>query len=730
MSGREHDPRRLPLLLEIGTQEIPARFIPGSMQQLQALTAAALAEAQLGFAGLRVYATPRRLALLIEALDVRQPDRMVELKGPPVSAAFDAQGLPTPAALGFARKAQVALKDCARASDQRGEILVARRREPGSPAAEVLAQALPRIVLQLSFRKTMRWGDYEVQYPRPLEWVVALLGPQVIDLKIDYLAAGRATRGHRTLAGDEPLPLDDPGRYLQVMRAAGVIADPQERRDMILAGIARELAAYSPRAGLVLDEELLQEIVFLCEHPTPFLGSIGEEFFALPDQVITTALKSHQRYFTVKDRGTGGLLPRFAAVRDGGERSLPTVVAGNERVLRARLADALFYWNFDQRRSPSERALMLGAVTWLEGFGSVLDKTRRLQDLCRLLWTSGLGLGAQAPAALLRAAELAKSDLVSEMIKDGKEFTKLEGFIGARYAERAGEDPQVCRAIERHLLPKAAADELPADDLSSCLSLADRLDTLAGCWLAGFVPTGAKDPYALRRHTLAAVRILLERGWRLDLPAWLQAALDGFAGFAEEPRRRSAHQELAEFVRTRLAGHFQESLGMAPEVVRAVVPVRWSDPVDAVAWIRALQGYRSREDFRSVATGFKRCRNILKGDLLPVQELNACLQRWLAGGRGAGGESFDDLSEPAEVRLRRQAAAGAQAALAAERAGDYDGVFAVLSQFGPVIDDFFGTVRVNVEDERLRAVRTAFLREIHGLFARYGDFAEMAPVDS
>lgn len=730
MSRSANPPERLPFLLEIGSQEIPARFIPAAMAELERQAAAALAQAQLAYARIQVLATPRRLALLVTDLAVRQPDRVTELKGPPLSAAFDEAGDPTPAALGFARKAGVDLDSCLRVNDPRGQILVARRTEPGRTAAAVLADVLPGIVLGLPFRKVMRWGDGEVQYARPLEWILALLGDQVVDLRIDTLAAGRTTRGHRTLAQGRTIAVDDAGRYVETLRAAGVVVDPQQRQAMIREGIAEALAGFAAEAQLVQDDELLQEIVYLCEHPTPFLGSYSEEFFALPPAVITTALKSHQRYFTVQDARTGRLLPRFAAVRDGGRDHLPTVVAGNERVLRARLADALFYWRFDQKKSPQERTLMLGTVTWLEGFGTVLDKTRRLEALCGWLWTTGLKLGEQAPAGLLRAAVLCKSDLVSEMIKDGKEFTKLEGFIGARYAENAGEDPLVCRAIERHLAPRAAADALPGDDISSCLSLADRLDTAAGCWLAGFAPTGAKDPYALRRHALAILRILLERRWRFDLEAGLQRTLAQLAPFADQTRRDQAAAELGDFVRTRMVGHYQEALGGVPEVVRAVLPARWRDPVDALAWIRALEGYRAHEDFRRVATGYKRCRNILKGDVLPVTELEACLGRWLTGGGGSRGESFALLAEPAEVRLREQVAAAAGSILGAEQAGDYSGVFAIFSGFGPAIDTFFASVRVNVDQQDLRQARTAFLREILGLFARYGDFAEMAPADS
>jgi glycyl-tRNA synthetase beta chain len=669
------------------------------------------------------------MAVLIDSLQTRQPDREVEIKGPPVAVAFDGQGQPTPAGLGFARKAGIELADCERGEDQRGEFLVARKTESGRPTAAVLAELVPAAVLGIPFRKVMRWGDHDLEYPRPLQWIVALLGDDVVPLTVGYLPAGRQSRGHRTLAGDRPVEIESPAGYLTAMRAAGVVVDQAERRDLIVTGIARELAAYDPAARLLEDEELLDEVVYICEFPTPFLGSYSEEFFALPPEVITTALKSHQRYFSVGAGKAAGLVPRFVAVRDGGTDHLENVVRGNERVLRARLADALFYWEFDQKLTPDERSAMLGNVTWLEGFGTVLDKTHRLGDLVAWLWDHGLGEGPEAPADLARAAVISKSDLVSEMIKDGKEFTKLEGFIGARYAALAGESPTVCRAIERHYLPRSATGGLPGDRISDILSVADRLDNVTGCWLAGFAPTGAKDPYALRRHVLAILRILLENGYRLDLAAALAEAMTPVHRYATDRDREATLVEIRAFVRTRLERYFADQLGRDPEVVRAVLPVRWRDPVDALAWVKALEGFRDRPDFQQLATGFKRCRNILKGDVLPVADLDGCLQRWLDGGSGTDGADFGGLVESAEKELLARVATSTPLLAGAEGEGRYDEIFAVFSSLGPFIDTFFDAVRVNVDDSGLRELRMSFLREIHGLFARYADFSEVAPKD-
>jgi glycyl-tRNA synthetase beta chain len=722
-------PDRLPFLLEIGSEEIPARFVPDAMAELQRRLVEGFAAARLDAVGVRVVATPRRMVFLCEALSVRQPDRQTEVKGPPLTVAFGADGQPTPAGLGFARKAGVDLAACERVGEGAAACLVARRLEPGRDATAVLAELVPAVILGIPFRKVMRWGEYDLEYPRPLQWIVALLGDQVVDLAVGHIRSGRLSRGHRTLAGNREVSLTSPAGYLEAMAAAGVMVDHDERRQTIRDGLAACLAAEQPDGRLMVDEELLTEVVFLCEQPRPFLGRYEDRYAALPDEVIATALKAHQRYFSIVG-ADGRLLPRFASVRDGGSDHLANVIAGNERVLRARLADALFYWEFDQKQTPDQQAARLGAVTWLEGFGSVGDKIARIAGLVDWLWANGMGDGTATPAPLARAARICKADLVSEMIKDGKEFTKLEGFIGARYAELAGESAETCRAIHRHYLPRSASGELPGDLYSSVLSAADRLDNLAGCWLAGFVPTGAKDPYALRRHVLAIVRIMLDVKKSVDLLDAIDFALSQLADRAPAADLPVIRGQIAEFVQTRLAGYLVETGEQDPAVVRAILPVRWRDPLLALAWAGALAGYRERLDFQSLATGFKRCRNILKGAVLPEAELGACFERWLAGGRGAAGEDFAALPEPAERILLQQAAAAAPALRAAERSARQGDAFGALSALGPAIDDYFNAVMVNAEDPGLRSLRHAFVREIHGLFARYADFGEVAPIEA
>ncbi len=723
MSDRQD---RRPFLLEIGSEEIPARFIPTAMTAMAERLAGLLAAEHLAHEPLRVQATPRRLVVLCDGLAVRQPDREEEVKGPPVAIAFDAEGRPTRAGEGFARKMGVDLADCGRGQDQRGEHLLVRRRLPGRDAAAVLGERLPELILGLPFRKTMRWGTLDIEYARPLQWLVCLHGEQVVPLRVGDLASGRVTRGHRTLAADRTAEIATASDHAAVMATLGVVPDPDARRARIREQAAAALAPLGAGADLREDPQLLEEVVFLCEHPTAFLGRFDADFFALPPEVIVTALKEHQRYFAVVDPG-GVLQPAFVAVRDGGPDHLDSVRAGNERVLRARLADALFYWRFDQQRTPDDHAAALRDVTWLEGFGSVGDQVQRAGRLAEHLWSRGLGDGEPVPARLQRAARLMRFDLVTEMIKDGKEFTRLEGLIAARYAAAAGEDPVVCRALEQSQWPRGASDALPEDRIASALSVAWRLDTLAGCWLAGFEPTGAKDPYALRRHALAVLRILVDLSARVDLAAALDAALAPYAGIRPEADLAATREAILDFIIVRLEGWLVDGQGADQAVARAVLPLRGHDPADAVAWVRALDRFREREDFLLLATGFKRCANILQGETLPAAERSAATERWRRGGQGAAGEDLGALVEPAAVALRDAVAAAVPGLLAAEAAGDYVAVFQTLSGFGPIIDRFFDEVRVNADEVEIRQRRLAFLREIHALFLRYADFSLVAP---
>lgn len=718
---------RLPFLLEVGTDELPARFLPVERGFVAEELTRCLEEAALDPAGLRVLATPRRLAVLIDGLLTRQADRELEIKGPPLAVAYGGDGAPTKAAAGFARKNGIDLAEAYELEDDKGgRFLGVRKIVPGRDAAEVLAEMLPPLLLSIPFPKTMRWGTSDLEYARPIQWLVALLGETVVPIELAGRIAGCVSRGHRTLADNREVSIPAPGDYLDLMRTHGVIVDQDVRRARVLDGAEAVLAGTGGR--LIADDDLVGEVVDLCEHPTPFVGRYDEAFFTLPPEVIVTALKSHQRYFAVRREGGDALLPLFVAARDGDETALENVVRGNQRVLVARLSDAMFYWDFDRRRTPDEHVARLADVTWLEGYGSLLDKTGRVEALAARLWTEGPGGGDVPPEALVRAARLCKFDLVTEMIRDGKEFTKLEGVIGARYAAAAGESADVCAILESYPRPRGAGDAPPDELPAAVLSMADRLDTIAGCWLAGFVPTGAKDPYALRRHVLSVQRTLLAHGLRLDMGAAFAHALDAYADSAATATRDVALAELRTFAATRLERLLSES-DASPEAVRAVLPAHGHDPVDARDWAQALDAYREDADFQSLATGVKRCRNILEGRVLEGDAAAACVARWRDGGRTPNGADFSALTEPAELDLRDRVIEAVPALVESLAAGAYREVLACLSDLGPSIDAFFESVRVNSDDLQMKQVRHGFLREIYGLFAIYADFSAVAPLE-
>ena len=723
------------LLLEIGSEEIPAGYIGRALEELRRRLEDFLSKHGLEFeAGASVaFATPRRLAVRVHGVALQQATRTEIKLGPAVKAAFDADGNPTKAAQGFARGAGVDVADLQRVEDGKNERIAAEVTTGGATARDLLLEALdPRELVQLGFPKTMRWipGD-DLRYARPIRWLVCLLGEEVVPLKLAHLEAGRTSRGHRTLAPG-PVEIARAGAYEDALRAADVIVDVAARR----ASIDAEAHRVAAEAGGRVHEagDLLDEVTQLVEHPTAVLGSIEpERVEQLPPEVIVTAMRSHQRYFSV-ERDDGSLLPHFITFRDGGTRGLDDVVEGNERVLRARLDDALFYWNEDRSLSSDEKVDRLRRVVWLEGYGSIEEKCRRIAELAAAL-AGALELDVDA-ATLERAAMLCKTDLATEMIRDGKEFTKLQGTMGRYYALEAGESEPVADAIREHLHPRSATDRLPDGHVGTLIALADRLDSIAGCVLAGFAPTGGQDPYALRRQALAVLRILQDRGWHLELADWADRAL------TLHPRERSEHAASAgQVIEDLFWGRLETVLSDLPvEIVRGVLSVSALDPVENVRAARALAALRDSDAFARLIDGAKRCRNILvKEQRLAEEELEgparaAALRetaasrwaRWTA--EGHEGAAFDPgrFTDEAERELLSAVTARLRTLGEARAEGDHERLYATLAELGPSIDRYFDDVLVNAEDPELRANRLGFLEDIHYLFARFADLSRIA----
>ncbi|MBZ0266744.1 glycine--tRNA ligase subunit beta, partial [bacterium] len=515
------------LVYEIGTEEIPAGYLPPAAAALKEAMAAFLAENELAADAVETHATPRRLVLMVKGLPARQEDRTEEVTGPPWKAAFDADGNATKAAQGFAKGRGLEISDLRQVETERGPYVGATVTITGRDTVELLSGALPKMTASLPFPKTMRWGPERFRFARPIRWLLALLGDAVIPFAIEGVASGRHTHGHRILARG-PFEVATAADYEAALERGQVVLRASDRAKRIEAALSA--AAKEAGGDVVPDPGLVEEVSYLVETPGAVAGRFDDEFLELPDPVITIAMRDHQRYFALRGKD-GRLLPRFLCVTNSAAAAAAQVVDGNQRVLRARLDDARFYWNEDLKTTLEQKVPALERVVWLRGFGSLHDKVDRVGALVAALAS---GDDAETRQVAARAALLSKSDLVTEMIKDGKEFTSLQGVMGREYAGRNGEPPDVGLALEEQYLPRFAGDALPTSAAGAYLAIADRIDTLAGVWAAGMKPTGSKDPFALRRGVLGVIRILLARGMDVSLEQLVTQAVDGYGDLMKD----------------------------------------------------------------------------------------------------------------------------------------------------------------------------------------------------
>ncbi len=712
-------PGGIVFLLEIGTEEIPARMIEASLEKLRGGLSRELEGGRLlpgGIArpedAIRVFGAPRRLAARAEGLLERQPDCIQEITGPPVKAAYDAAGSPTRAAEGFARAQGIAVDALQRLQTPKGECVGLRRKVAGRSAADVLAESVPALVASLSFPKTMRWGRGEHRFVRPVHWVVALLGPVVVDMTVLGVRADRTTRGHRRL-GSEAVDLPDPFRYQDVLRAHGVMADVAERRERIrgrLEELARQRGATlaappgSP-PGTAGDPELLDEVTQSVEWPYVVEGEFDASFLDLPREILVTAMRHHQKSFSL-EQATGGLLNRFAAIADAEDDRHGAIRKGHEWVLRARLADARFFWQEDRKKALSEHAAALARVTFHEKLGSYARKTERLLRLTAHLLPCFERAGVRVDAtAVEEAVRLCKADLTTQMVN---EFPELEGIVGGLYARADGLAERVAAAIAGQYLPRGTEDPIPSAAEAAVVSLADRLDTQTGIFLLGLVPTGSRDPYGLRRSVLGACRILFGMKVRLSLGEVLSRALSAYAGSAIEGAvpPEEARAGLLEFYRGRLQ-YLGESDGRRPDSVRAALAASMDDPYDARMRMAALDALRSEPGFEALARAHKRIKNILQDQDVPPPDPAR-------------------LKEDAERALDRALRAALPAIAEAQERADHAAALRAIARLGEPLDRFFADVLVMAGDPLLRATRLGLLKAIAGLFLRVGDFSEIA----
>jgi len=528
------------LFLEIGTEEIPAGFIPRALAEMEAMISRELTNARLCFGMVQTLATPRRLALVVRDIPSLQPDAEITATGPSVKAAYDADGKPTRAAEGFAKGQGVEVSELATVVTEKGEYLAVTKKVTGRPTHELLSEILPKLIADIPFKKSMRWGDLDVRFARPIHWIVALFDGIVVPFSFGAVESGTMSRGHRFMA-NTTFPVNSFAHYLEECERHFVIPDPEKRKEII----RRETHRVAKAAGghLLPDEELLDQIVFLAEYPSAVHGTFSPEFLKVPKEVLITSMRSHQRYFSIVD-DSGKLLPGFITINNTLTDDPSVVVKGNERVLRARLSDARFFFEEDQKVKLDDRVEALKKVVYQQKLGTSFEKMERFRALAQ-------GLAERLNPAVVgqtaRAAWLCKADLVSGMVG---EFPEVQGIMGREYALLEGEEPAVAVAIAEHYLPIQAGGELPASDIGAFVSLADKLDTVCGCFSVGLIPTGAADPYALRRATIGIIATILDKGYRLSLPALIEQALDLLAAKLTRPKEQAA-AEIGEFFRGR-----------------------------------------------------------------------------------------------------------------------------------------------------------------------------------
>ena len=708
-------------VLEIGVENIPASYIPPAIAQLEADAAALFARTRLVYKSIYTTGTPRRLVLVVSGLAPRQSEGEDVVTGPPASRAFGEDGKPTQAAEGFARAQGTTVEKLERIATAKGEYLGVRKKLARAATPAVLRAELPALVTGLKFPKTMKWEASGTRFARPLRWMVALYGKDVVGFRVADVESGRVTWARPWMRG-ESASVADASRYFATVKKLGIVLDHNQRAEKIRTQAARATAARGWK--LVEDTDLVTELSFMSEDPRLVTGSFDTRYLDLPPEVIVVAMKSHQRYLAANDR-KGRLVPHFFTFTDGPVLGAQEVVRGNERVLRARLEDAEFYWHEDLKRGIEGLAAELNRITFIEGLGSLGDKWHRVLEVMRSV-NAQLALNANLDdATLTRVAHLAKADLASTMIRDGKEFTALQGVIGSHYARACGETSDVATAIGEQYLPRAASDALPSTLPGRVLALADRVDTLAGCFLAGLKPTGSQDPYALRRGGNGAVRLAAELGVSLerliDIAGKAYAPILGADDLYERWTTKRTGAEVMEFMRGRVEAYLKDA-GVPYDVADAVLAVAWDRPHVAMARARDLVRLRGDARFERLITGVKRVGNILPKERRRTGVDWNEVKTLLTEPSTFTATRFQD---PAEHALLGALQAMVQEIDTARDTRPFAQVLTSLSGLATPIDAYFDKVLVNSEDAAVRDNRLAFLAATYSLFGRFADFQKL-----
>jgi len=683
-------------LLEIGCEEIPAGFVGPALWFGGQQFADVLKKARLTFEKVDIYGTPRRLAYVVRKLEDRQAASQETVLGPPKGVGYDAQGKPTKAALGFAKAQGVEVSALRLFTTDRGEYLGYVKEAAAAPVEEILPRLVADWIPTIPFKKSMRWADLDVRFARPVHWIVSLYGGTVIPFSFGNVTTGNTTYGHRFLSPG-PIPLSGPAEYFEKLADAKVFVDLEARKERILAGI-RKVEGETGRTW-VRDDALLETVANLVEYPVVLAGRFEEKYLALPREILVTSMRNNQKYFVLED-GKGDLHPGFAFASNMVVPDDQVVIAGNERVIRARLSDAEFYYQDDLKKPLLDRAEALKGVLFQADLGTYWEKVERMSTIARFVASKGFPAKADECG---RAAFLSKADLTTGVVK---EFPELQGVMGRDYARRTGETEETAQAVFEHYLPKGQSDELPSTDTGAAVAIADKIDMVCGCFGVGLIPTGTADPYGLRRHTLGILSILEARGLRISLEELVDRSLATLKGKLKAPPEE-VKRKVMEFVSGRLF-HFWSSQGVPGDLVDAVLSAGLSDTPDMRAKLDALVSFRSEAAFEPLAEVFKRAINITKGYDGPRTVTDA-------------------LFEHEEERALHQAFGSvSQGVGSAAKSGKYLEAFREMARLQPVVSAFFDKVLVMAKDDKVRNNRLALLKNLSGLFASVADFSRVA----
>lgn len=679
------------LLLEIGTEEVPAHVMPGILSQLKENAAKTFEELRIEYKNIKTLGTPRRSALLVEGLAEQQADLSKENRGPAVNIAFDADGNPTKAAQGFARGQGVKPEELV----TKDGYVYAMVHEKGGQTVDLLGDTLKGLVDGLNFPNNMHWADLDYKFIRPLRWLVALYGQDVIDFEVANVKSGRTSRGHRFLSEGD-FEIANAEDYVEACRKASIIVDQNERCEMIRQQIAEVAAANGGQAEV--NEDLLEEVLYLVEYPTALCGKFDEKYLALPAEAVITPMRDHQRYFPVlKD---GKLLPLFITIRNGGKEHLETVQHGNERVLRARLEDAQFFFDEDRKKTLEQHGEKLKTVVFQDGLGTIYDKALRLEVLAGYI-ADAIGANEQDKKDAVRAAKLAKADLVTGMVT---EFTELQGVMGREYALLDGETKAVAQAIDEHYMPRFAGDSQPASVAGRIVSLADKIDTIVGTFSRGLIPTGSQDPFALRRQALGIVNMLKEAQYHISLSQLVAKAME-LLKIADAGQQAKLQNDVADFMKLRLKNVLADA-GIRYDVVDAVFVT--VDDIYGVFLRAQAVNEAVKQDMEKTIQAFVRTGNIAR----KAEDVQAAVEA-------------DILAEQVEKDLYKAYEVAASKVEKEIVAQDYAGAIATLSQLAAPIDAFFDGVMVMDKDEKIKNNRLGLLKLVDNLVCQVADFSKI-----